>query len=131
MELFSAEGVLLVPGALKLLDRVQELMPAYIISTSYTPYLKALVELTGFPMEHVRCTELSLDAWSMPEDEAAWLREWVERVSARAVISYPDEAMTAAGGHGGGEGSASGGGARADSGVPGAAGWRTPRRSSG
>ena len=119
VESFSAEQVLLVPGALKTLAAVSALVPSFIISTSYTPYLRALCELAGFPFEHVRCTELSLDAWEMPEDEAAWLREWVPRVCARPVIDYPAEAMTAAEGH-------TGGGAAANSGVPGRAPWRSP-----
>ena len=119
VESFSGEQVLLVPGALKTLDAVSALMPAFIISTSYTPYLRALCALAAFPFEHVRCTELSLDAWEMPEDEAAWLREWVPRVCARPIIEYPAEAMTAAEGH-------AGGGAAADSGVPGRAPWRSP-----
>jgi energy-converting hydrogenase A subunit R len=119
IEEFSAEQVLLVPRALKTLDAVSALMPAFIISTSYTPYLKALCEITGFPLERVRCTELSLDAWQLPEDEAEWLREWVPRVCARPVIDYPVEAMTAAGGHAAGD-------AGADPGVPGGAPWRSP-----
>jgi predicted HAD superfamily phosphohydrolase len=119
VEEFSAEQVLLVPRALKTLDAVSALMPAFIISTSYTPYLKALCEIAGFPFERVRCTELSLDAWRMPEDEARWLREWVPHVCARPVIDYPAEAMTAAGGHAAGD-------AAADSGVPGGAPWRSP-----
>ena len=96
VELFSAEQVLLVPKALKTLDAVSALMPAYIISTSYTPYLRALCDLAGFPMEHVRCTDLSLDAWEMPEDEAAWLRAAVGLVLARPVIEIPEGATSAA-----------------------------------
>ena len=69
-------------------------MPAYIISTSYTPYLRALCELAAFPFDHVRCTELSLDAWRMPEDEASWLREMAVRVQARPVIEIPDGARS-------------------------------------
>ena len=58
-------------------------MPAYIISTSYTPYLRALCELAGFPFEHVRCTQLSLDAWHMPDtastsDLATFKTAWSE-----------------------------------------------------
>jgi predicted HAD superfamily phosphohydrolase len=94
VELFSAERVLLVPQALKTLATVSALMPAYIISTSYTPYLRALCEHAGFPMEHVRCTELSLDAWDMPQDEASWLRSAVDRVLARSVIEIPDGASS-------------------------------------
>ena len=95
VELFSAEQVLLVPQALKTLDAVSALMPVYIISTSYTPYLRALCELAGFPFERVRCTELSLDAWHMPEAEAAWLREVAARLLARPVIEIPDGARSA------------------------------------
>jgi energy-converting hydrogenase A subunit R len=95
VEEFSAEQVLLVPKALKTLDVVSSLMPAYIISTSYTPYLRALCEIAGFPMEHVRCTELSLDAWDMTEDEAEWLRSEASRVLARPVIEIPDGASSA------------------------------------
>jgi predicted HAD superfamily phosphohydrolase len=118
VELFSGEQVLLVPEALKTLHAVSALMPSFIISTSYTPYLRALCDIAAFPFEHVRCTELSLDAWAMPEEEAAWLRQWVPRVCARPVIEYPAEAMTAAEGHGGG--------AAPDSGVPGRTPWRSP-----
>jgi len=94
VELFSAEQVLLVPAALKTLDAVSALMPAFIISTSYTPYLRALCDLAGFPFERVRCTKLSLDAWAMPEDEAAWLREVQGQVLARPVIEIPDGARS-------------------------------------
>jgi predicted HAD superfamily phosphohydrolase len=96
VELFSAEQVLLVPQALKTLNAVSELMPAYIISTSYTPYLLALCAVADFPMDQVRCTELSLDAWDMPEDEAEGLRSTVSRVLARPVIEIPDGANSAA-----------------------------------
>ncbi|NLE21661.1 MAG: hypothetical protein GX624_02595, partial [Actinobacteria bacterium] len=96
VELFSAERVLLVPQALKTLDAVSALMPVYIISTSYTPYLRALCDIAGFDMAHVRCTELSLDAWEMPEEEAAWLRSAVDAVLARPVIEIPDGASSAA-----------------------------------
>ena len=95
VEEFSAEGVLLVPGALQLLAEITALLPAFIISTSYTPYLKALCRLSGFPPANVRCTELSLNAWPMPEDEKAWLRDEAARVMSRSVIEIPPEARSA------------------------------------
>jgi energy-converting hydrogenase A subunit R len=94
VEQFGAEGVLLVPGALKLLDRVRGLLPAYIISTSYTPYLEALSAVTGFPLANVRCTEVSLDQWDMPKDEKAWLREEAGRILTRPVLTIPDGATS-------------------------------------
>lgn len=95
VEAFSAEGVLLVPGALQMLAELTALVPTFIISTSYTPYLKALCRLFGFPPANVRCTELSLDAWPLLEDEKAWLRDEAARVMQRGLIAIPDGASSA------------------------------------
>jgi predicted HAD superfamily phosphohydrolase len=92
IEDFSAEGVLLVPGALEALTVIAGLMPTFIISTSYTPYLTALCGISGFPLANVRCTELSLDAWQMPGDEQAWLRREAAAVMERGLIEIPDGA---------------------------------------
>ena len=95
VELFSAEGVLTVPGALEALDHIRARLPASIISTSYTPYLKALCLVSGFPFARVRCTELSLDAWDMPADERAWLRDEAGRIMERSLIEIPEGAPSA------------------------------------
>ena len=94
VEAFSAEGVLLVPGAREALAEIGALLPTFIISTSYTPYLRALCRLSGFPMANVRCTELSLDAWTMPKDERGWLRGETARVLGRSLIEIPDGASS-------------------------------------
>jgi len=96
VEQFSAENVLLVPGVVKLMDELTPLLPAYIISTSYTPYLRALCDVTGFPFEHVRCTGLALDARRMPPGEKQWLREQVLAILARPVIDLPEGATSVA-----------------------------------
>jgi len=139
VELFSSESVLVVPGALEALQAIVATMPAFVISTSYTPYLRALCALSGFPMDHVRCTELDLDDWSVPEEEARWLREWVPRICERPLIEYPAEAMTAGGGHGAGfagashpaaapaaQGTSAGAGTAAAGASAPAAPWRSP-----
>ena len=94
VELFSAEQVLIVPKALETLVAIRALLPAFIISTSYTPYVRALCDLSGFPFDHVRCTELSLDAWEMPRGRgrvaarlgAARLRAPADRVPDRGHL---------------------------------------------
>jgi energy-converting hydrogenase A subunit R len=96
LEQFSTENVLIVPGVLKLLDTLTALLPTYIISTSYTPYLRALCALTRFPFDHVRCTELALDAWSMEEEEKEWLREQALAILTRRVIELPQGAASTA-----------------------------------
>lgn len=91
---YSAANVLVVPGAAELLAAVQELMPAYIISTSYTPYIVALSEVVGFPFARCRCTTLSLDAWELPPGEAGRLRDVAAAVSQRPVIGIPEGARS-------------------------------------
>jgi len=93
MEL-SAGNVLMVPGAAELLAELQTLLPCFIISTSYTPYIRALCDVVGFPFEHCRCTTLSLDAWRLPDTEAAHLREWATRIVERPLIDLPDAAAS-------------------------------------
>jgi energy-converting hydrogenase A subunit R len=90
----SARNVLVVPGAPDLLAELQELLPCFIISTSYTPYIRALCEVVRFPFAATRCTTLSLDAWRLPVAEAACLREWAGRIVARPVIELPDGAAS-------------------------------------
>lgn len=94
VELFSAENVLVVPRALEVLDTVRARMPVFIVSTSYTPYLKALSVLGGFSMDSVRCTELSLDVWQMPEDEKVWLREQARAIMQHDLIEIPEGASS-------------------------------------
>jgi predicted HAD superfamily phosphohydrolase len=96
VELYSAEGVLLVPGADKTLRQVRALLPVFVISTSYTPYIRALCDRLDLPLARCRCTELSLDAWTMDEEEATWLRAQVPRVLSRPVLDLPDGAHAAA-----------------------------------
>ncbi len=91
---FSAQNVLVVPGAPALLDELQALLPCFIISTSYTPYIRALCEVVGFPFADCRCTTLSLDAWRLPDVEAARLKEWAGRIVERPVIEIPGGATS-------------------------------------
>jgi len=91
---FSADNVLVVPGAADLLRELQTALPCFIISTSYTPYIRALCDVVGFPFGGCRCTTLSLDAWELPADEAGRLREWVARIVSRPLIELPDDATS-------------------------------------
>jgi len=96
IEEFSAENVVLVPQALKVIDTVRPLLPSYVISTSYTPYIRALCEVARFPCERTRSTELRLADWRMTADEKAWLRDQLPRVLRRPVIDIPDGAASLA-----------------------------------
>ncbi|MBM3147697.1 MAG: hypothetical protein FJ000_07365, partial [Actinobacteria bacterium] len=90
----SAGNVLMVPGAPELLAELQTLLPCFIISTSYTPYIRALCDVVGFPFEHCRCTTLSLDAWRLPDAEKTRLRAWAARIVERPIIAIPEAAAS-------------------------------------
>ena len=52
-EEYSARNILLVPEAKNALEFIREFMPAFIVSTSYDQYMKALCGVIDFPFENV------------------------------------------------------------------------------
>ena len=58
---FSREHIYLVEGSKEMLSLANDLMDAYIVSTSYGQYIKALCDYMDFPFENTYHTELDLD----------------------------------------------------------------------
>lgn len=76
MEKFSSKNVLLIPGALETIRRVNKMMPSFIVSTSYEPYIRALCNLTDFPFDHCYCTRLDLESHTLSEEDRRKLKEF-------------------------------------------------------
>jgi energy-converting hydrogenase A subunit R len=89
---FSARNVLLVPGAKDTLTFVRQLMPSFIVSTSYQHYISSLCELTGFPFENTDCTRLNIDEYNIPPEETKRLRELQKEIAALPMIEIPENA---------------------------------------
>jgi energy-converting hydrogenase A subunit R len=89
---FCAKTILLMPGAKELLRYVRGSMPAFIVSTSYEHYLKALCRALGFPFENVFCTRLSLDSYRVSEGETGRLRRLKEEICRMPLIQISLEA---------------------------------------
>lgn len=89
---FSSQNVLLVPGADAALKYIQGIMPAFIISTSYRPYISSLCELIDFPAENAYCTELSLDSYKIPDSEVAFLKKLHDEILKLPSIDIPASA---------------------------------------
>jgi len=85
MEKFSQENVLLVPGARATLGLLQFIMPTYIVSTSYEPYIRALCNLTNFAFNQCYCTSLDLDKHPLNSAEQEKLKQL--RLS---IVENPD-----------------------------------------
>ena len=91
---FSSKNVLLVPGADTALLHIHAVMPAFIISTSYRPYIDALCELIGFPTENTYCTELNLDKYRMSEAEIKYLKKTHDEILELPAIELPASATS-------------------------------------
>jgi energy-converting hydrogenase A subunit R len=91
MEEFSEKTLMLLPGARDMLLKVAGLMPAFIISTSYCPYLEALCKVTGFPEDRVYCTSLDLDQYALTEQEQNILKEMASEIAGQPILSWPEK----------------------------------------
>lgn len=91
---FSKSNILLVPGAEKTMRFVNELMPAFIVSTSYEHYVNAVCETIGFPFENAYCTTLRLDSARISDWERETLRIYAQEISRMPMIEIPDGARS-------------------------------------
>jgi energy-converting hydrogenase A subunit R len=93
MKEFSKKSLLLVPKADELLKSVKDLMPSFIVSTSYEHYISALCELLGFPFENTYSTRVSLNSYKIQYDEAQRLKE-LQREILELEIDIPEGAVS-------------------------------------
>lgn len=66
---FSEDNINMVNGAYAMIKHVQDIMPFYIVSTSYNQYIKALCDKTGFIYENTYSTQLELDRFDLKSEE--------------------------------------------------------------
>jgi energy-converting hydrogenase A subunit R len=96
---FCQDNLSLVPFAGETLRVLCDLMPSFIISTSYEPYVQALCDRIAFPVKHAYYTSLTLDRFQVSGSEAARLRKlaleiiglpvlnWEEKITSRSCLS--------------------------------------------
>ena len=92
---YSSKNILLVPSARDTLQFVRDLMPSFIVSTSYEQYISSLCRLTGFPYDNVYCTKLNIDKYEMSKEEANRLKEIREEISTMSMINILENAKSA------------------------------------
>jgi len=91
---FSAQNVLLVPGAKHTLTFVKQLMASFIVSTSYEQYISSLCELIGFPFKNCYCTHLNLDKYDISAKEIERLQQLQKEIAALPMIEIPKNACS-------------------------------------
>ncbi|MCW4017598.1 MAG: HAD hydrolase family protein [Candidatus Bathyarchaeota archaeon] len=92
MQEFSAQNLFLIAGSKETLKYIRGLADAFIVSTSYEHYLRALCECLEFPFENTYCTRLSMDKYALPEEETAKLKAIAKEIAAMQVPAIPAEA---------------------------------------
>lgn len=66
---FSQDNINMLNGAYKMIKYVQDMMPFYIVSTSYNQYIKALSNDTSFKYDNTYSTILKMDEYELSDVE--------------------------------------------------------------
>jgi energy-converting hydrogenase A subunit R len=94
MEEFSAQNLILIANSRNTLQHVMSVASAFIVSTSYEHYIKALCKAVDFPFENTYCTKLSIDKYAVTAQEKARLKEIATEIAQMPMIAIPPEAKT-------------------------------------
>ncbi len=95
MEDFSADNIILIAGTRATLKHIQSIAAdAYIVSTSYEHYIKALCKAVDFPYKNTYCTKVSLDKTAITPQEKDLLRARAQEISQMPLITIPADAKS-------------------------------------
>jgi len=94
MQEFSAQNLVLMANSKDTLQHVRSIAPAFIVSTSYEHYIKALCQALGFLYENTYCTRLSIDKYSIGEEEKTELKKIAEQIAQMPIIEIPSLAKS-------------------------------------
>jgi energy-converting hydrogenase A subunit R len=96
MEDFSASNMILITNSQTTLRHVQTIAVAFIVSTSYEHYIRALCKATGFPYKNTYCTKVSLDKCGITPQEKERLKDVAQEIAQMQNIEIPLSAKTMA-----------------------------------
>jgi energy-converting hydrogenase A subunit R len=86
---FSAQNLILIAGSRDTLQHIKAIASAFIVSTSYEHYIKALCKVLDFPYENTYCTKLSIDKYQLTEQEERKLREIAQEIAQMPMATIP------------------------------------------
>lgn len=89
---FSKKTLVVLPGVPEVLRKLKKLLPVYIISTSYRPYLEAFCEVVDFPIDQIFSTEVDLDKVVLTKEEAKLLEAFYKEILSFPPIELPKKA---------------------------------------
>jgi len=86
-----SKDIRFVPDAVEAIEEIQRLMPVFIISTSYEPYVRAVGDLLGLPRGNAYSTEVDLGRYSLSRSEEERLKELYSEILSLPMIEVPAE----------------------------------------
>jgi len=86
---FSRRNIEMIPQADCMLREILDIVPAYIVSTSYSPYIRAVCDALGFPSSNTYSTAVSLDKYDLARAEKARLKELHAQITDLPHFSIP------------------------------------------
>jgi energy-converting hydrogenase A subunit R len=92
MEEVSAKNLILIANSKDTLQHVRGIASAFIVSTSYEHYIRALCKALEFPFENTYCTRLSIDKYAITPQEKSRLREVAHEIAQIKLIDIPPTA---------------------------------------
>ena len=92
MEDFSAKNILLIANSQATLRHIQAIADAYIVSTSYEHYIRALCNTLCFPYKNTYCTKITLDKCIITPQEKERLRTISQEIAQMPLIEIPKAA---------------------------------------
>ncbi len=91
---FSGRNIDMIPQADQVLREVLQVSPAYIVSTSYSPYVRAVCSAIGFPFGNTYSTEVNLDSYALAPGEEAALKSMHAAILDLADFTIPSGAAS-------------------------------------
>ncbi len=92
MEAFSENNIILIANSRNTLRHVQAVAEAFIVSTSYQHYIKALCKTIEFPYKNTYCTKVSLDKCAITPQEKDQLKKIAQEISQMHIVEIPKTA---------------------------------------
>ena len=89
MREFSAQNLILIANSKDTLQHVRSIASAFIVSTSYEHYIKALCKALAFPYKNTYCTKLNIDKYAITQQEKMRLKEIAKEIAQMQMITIP------------------------------------------
>ncbi len=91
---FSSQNLILIAGSQHTLQHVQTIASAFIVSTSYEHYIRALCKALEFPYENTYCTRLNIDKYQLTTQEKSRLRKIADEIASMPMVTIPPTAKS-------------------------------------